>query len=402
MKKILLGTTGLVGAALLATAASAETPKVTLGGFSDFQAGWADNDTAPAVGDNGVAFRNDNEITVHVDGKTDAGLGYGAVIDLEADLTGDNNNEGVNASRTFTYLEGGWGRVEMGGNKSVASTMRVDASTVAVATGGINGDWVHFVNPTGAATNGGTGAAGTPGTFITNSELQVEHGSVDALDDESTYNSTKITYYSPRWAGFQFGASYTPDIDSKGQSGQRLDDTFGDIIDIGLGYETQFDGGWKLAVAGTYETADNQAGAGFDDIQGWNLGALVGWDAFSLAASYGDWDEGAFTVAAAAVPFGNPGTVTPAATNTDGNYWTAGLGYDAGAFGLSATYLDSELSIGGGADNDFNNLVLGADYKLAPGLTPYVEASFYEFDAPGVSTSDNDGTAVIVGTQLAF
>ena len=38
MKKILLGTTGLVAVALLATAASAETPKVTLGGFSDFQA----------------------------------------------------------------------------------------------------------------------------------------------------------------------------------------------------------------------------------------------------------------------------------------------------------------------------------------------------------------------------
>ena len=114
MKKILLGTTGLVAVALLATAASAETPKVTLGGFSDFQSGWTHEDADAGVRSNGM--RNDNEITVKVDGKTDGGLGYGAEIDLEADTTADADNQGANASRTFTYLEGNWGRVELGGN----------------------------------------------------------------------------------------------------------------------------------------------------------------------------------------------------------------------------------------------------------------------------------------------
>ena len=117
MKKILLGTTGLVAVALLATAASAETPKVTLGGFSDFQSGWTNDDRDAGVRSNG--FRNDNEITVKVDGKTDGGLGYGAQIDLEADTTNDADNQGVNASRTFTYLDGNWGRVELGGNKKL-------------------------------------------------------------------------------------------------------------------------------------------------------------------------------------------------------------------------------------------------------------------------------------------
>src|SRR5262249_22544679 len=160
---ILLGTTGLIGAALFATAASAGTPKVTLGGFSDFQAGWADNDFRVDPNYNNLAFRNDNTITVHGDCKTDAGLGYGAVIDLEDDITGDNRTQGLNASRTFTYFEGNWGRVELGGTKSVASTMRVDASTIAVGSGGINGDWVHFVDPAGstAVKNVATGAAVT-------------------------------------------------------------------------------------------------------------------------------------------------------------------------------------------------------------------------------------------------
>ncbi|PZP86201.1 MAG: hypothetical protein DI582_03560 [Azospirillum brasilense] len=376
MKKILLGTTGLVGAALIASAASAETPKVTLGGFSDFQAGYTDNDLADS---SDVGFRNDNEITVRVDGKTDAGLGYGAVIDLEADVTADNNNEGTNASRTFTYLEGGWGRVELGSNKSAASTMRVDASTLAVATGGINGDWVNFV--TAAGTTAGVG--GVLGTgFVTNSELEAEHGDVLDLDDESTYNATKVTYYTPRYAGFQAGVSYTPDVAGRGQVAARNNTVAQDAIELGLGYETSFENNTKLALAGTYLTAEGATG--FDDAEGWNAGALLGIWGFNFAGSYGQWTE-----------------IAQTAANDEADYWTAGVGYDLGAFGLSATYLQSTVEAPGVADSDFDNLVLGADYKLAPGLTPYAEVSFYEFDAAGAA-NDNDGTTVILGTQLAF
>lgn len=373
MKKILLGTTGLVGAALIASAASAETPKVTLGGFSDFQAGYTDNDLADS---SDVGFRNDNEITVRVDGKTDAGLGYGAVIDLEADVTADNNNEGTNASRTFTYLEGGWGRVELGSNKSAASTMRVDASTLAVATGGINGDWVNFVTAAGTT----TGALGTG--FVTNSELEAEHGDINDLDDETDYNATKVTYYTPRYAGFQAGVSYTPDLNGRGQVAARNNTGGQDVVELGLGYETSFENNTKLALAGTYLTGDNATG--LDDLEGWNAGALLGIWGFNFAGSYGEWTEIAETAAA-----------------DEADYWTAGVGYDLGAFGLSATYLQSTVEAPGVADSDFENLVLGADYKLAPGLTPYAEVSFYEFDAAGAA-NDNDGTTVILGTQLAF
>ena len=401
MKKILLGTTGLVGAVLFAAAASAETPKVTLGGFSNFQAGYTSNDADVVESDDerSFAFRNDNEISIHVDGKSDSGLGYGAVIDFEADITGDNDqfhgtpaaddiNQG-NTTRTFTYLEGGWGRVELGGNKGAAATMRVDASTLAVATGGINGDWRHFVQPNGTTIN----AAAE--NYISTSKLQTEHGGVDFVGDESTYNTTKVTYYTPRFSGFQVGASYSPDIDNVGQFAQRIDDdTYGDIFNLGLGYEGSFSG-VKFAASATGEWADDESGAA-DDIQGFNIGALAGWNAFSIAASYGDWSEGAFTVA-------SPSTDTLIDTNlsdVDGDYWTLGLGYDAGAIGLSATYIDSSLEVGT-TENDFSNLVLGADYKLAPGLTTYAEVAFYDFDAE-TAANQNEGTTVLVGTQVAY
>ncbi len=372
MKKILLGTTGLVAVAVLATAANAETPKVTLGGFSDFQAGYISDDNDAAR--NSTSFRNDNTIIVKVDGKTNSGLGYGAQIDVEADVTEDNNNQGTNASRTFTYLEGGFGRVELGGNKSVAATQRLDASSVAVATGGINGSFNQFL------TNG-TNAAALAAPFLTNSKLTSEHGSYTLVGDESTYNSTKVSYYTPKFSGFQAGVSYTPNLANRGQVANSLETANqNDVIDLALGYDRTF-GAYKLALSGTYETSSTTAAT--PDINGWNVGGTLGFQGFSLAGSYGDIQD------------------TGNAANESANYWTAGLGYAAGPIGLSATYLDSTYETAA-RDNDFSNLVLGADYKLAPGLTPYAEVSFYDFGGAAGATTNNQGTLVLLGTQVAF
>jgi outer membrane protein OmpU len=378
MKKILLGTTGLIGAALLSAAANAETPKVTLGGFADFQAGYTSDDADTDL--RGTAFRNDNEVSVRVDGKTDGGLGYGAVIDIEADITDDVNAEGTNAARTFTYLEGSWGRFEMGGNKSAAESMRVDASSIAVATGGIDGDWTYFVNDA-------AGDLAGSGGFITTPALVAEHGSTTLLNNEATYNASKITYFSPLFAGFQVGASYTPDLEARGQTVNRTETaSFGEVLDLGVSFNHQFDNAWKLGAAFTYETADSEVAA-TEDVAAWNIGAHVGFMGFAVAASYGDWDDSATAVAG----------------SVESDYYTLGASYETGPFGLSATWLQSEVD-SGATENEFENLVIGADYKLAPGLTPYAEVSFYEFDEAGTGAGvyDNDGTTFLLGTQIAF
>jgi predicted porin len=74
-----------------------------------------------------------------------------------------------------------------------------------------------------------------------------------------------------------------------------------------------------------------------------------------------------------------------------------------GAFGASVTWLDSSYEATSTTDNEFNNLVVGVDYKLAPGFTPYAEVSIFEIDEEGTGlANDNDGTVFIVGSQLAF
>jgi len=361
MKKILVATTALIGASLVASAADAADLKVAVGGFADFQVGIMEDDLDGNQRAQG--FRNDTEVTFSVDGVADNGLMYGANIDLEADVSADADNEGLNASRTYLHLGGDWGRVEMGSNTGAAGTLKVDASNLARATGGIDGDWYYFANTSGAQ-------------FIATPDLPVGYGS-GSLGSESSDNDNKVTYYSPRFSGFQIGASYIPDISDRGQAVFRADNNdAGDIFQVGVNYEGKFDM-FGLAAAATGEWGDAEL-AGAEDLEAWNAGAMITFSGFSLAASYGDWDD------------------SLSANNTDADYWTLGGAYDFGPFGASITYLDSDYG-----NNDFENLSIGADYKLAEGLTPYAEISFYDQDPAG-AIADNDGTVFIVGSQLAF
>src|SRR5262245_15322857 len=121
MKKLLLGTTTLIGAAgLFAGTAFADTPKVTVGGYTNFEAGYVsdDEDSANTAAQTGVserphAFRSDTQVDFKIDGKNDSGLGYGGEIDLLADTSADVQNRGTNASKTMIYMDGNWGRFEL-------------------------------------------------------------------------------------------------------------------------------------------------------------------------------------------------------------------------------------------------------------------------------------------------
>lgn len=361
MKKLLLATTAIFGAVSFASVAAADAPRVTVGGFIDFQAGWVDEDAATA-NNNDYGFRNDTEIHFSVDGKTDRGLGYGAVIEIEADINGDTTGSGTEADRTYVYLSGDkWGRVELGANTDAATALKVDASTIARATGGIDGDWYRFATNPGAATD-----------FIVRPDLPTSHGSV--AQPGLTENAGKVTYYSPDLSGFQVGVSYTPDTDAKGQTWGTTTAATTDVFSGGVSYARSFDG-FDLGVSATAEYGDATAAA-VDDLEAYALGASVGVAGFTFAGSYGDVEG----------PSG------------DGDFWTLGAAYDFHGFGTSVSYIDSTLDAGAG-DNDFENLVFGVDYALAPGLTPYAEVSV--FDYSGVAAS-NDGTVFVVGTQLAF
>lgn len=410
MKKILLGTSALIGAAtLLAGAANAEDPKVTVGGFNTFEAGYTSSDF-----DNNLknrALRNNTEIHFNVAGKSDAGLNYGAEIDLQADIDGAGTSTGagstaagLNAHRTYAWLGGdAWGHFEMGSNDGVARTMKVDASNIARATGGIDGDWIYFADANTSTTVGGqtvgTGSGGSfdsttgLGNFITAPRLPVEHGPATTFASETWSNDNKISYYSPKISGFQLGVSYATDLANRGQLTNRTDflatgtTSARDIWEGALSYEGQFDQiGFAAALTGESGHATDAAASAVHNLGAWNVGAKVSYMGFSVAGSYGDWSDS----------FGSK----TAGVNPDASYWTLGGAYETGPLGLSVTYLSSETKVTGQKDK-FQDVSTGIDYKLAPGLTPFIEWTYYDMN-PQASVADNKGNVVIVGSQLSF
>ena len=273
MKKLLLGTTTLIGAAtLFAGSALAETPKVTVGGYANFEAGYVSDDLDGTLANgshNAVnrdqrpdAFRSDTQVDFKIDGKNDAGLGYGGEVDLLADTSPDVQGRGLNASKTFVYLDGNWGRFEGGSNVGADGTLKVDAGTIARATGGINGDWSYFANANDqflgqAALPLAYGATGSISTFdgITWS------GITNDLGNHTEENLSKVTYYTPRWQGLQVGVSYLPDQTNTGQGSvawlgpNRTDYNAGLSENIwagGLNYDNKW-GDFGLAAAATGE-----------------------------------------------------------------------------------------------------------------------------------------------------
>lgn len=391
MKKVLLGTTALIGAAgLFAGAALAEGPKVTVGGFIDFQAGFTDQDfdstlVTGTTSERDYLFQNDTEIHIRVDGKADNGLGYGAVVELEADVSDDADGEGENADKTYVYLQGGWGRVELGANTDAAAALKVDASTFARATGGIDGDWYDFVNAA-TITPGTTVAGPAIGGYILSPDLPVAHGAATSAGINGSFgaseDATKVTYYSPRFSGFQFGISFAPDAGNVGTAAGFTGDSdgsFENVFNAGINYNGKI-GQVGIAASLTGEIGEAEV-AGTEDLEAYAAGVNLTWMGWTFGGSYGDWQES-----------GQPTAVG----SDDADFWNLGVAYDFGPFGASVTYLDSTL-----AENDFHNLSVGVDYKLAPGLVPYAEVNFFDLDTIGTAL-DNEGVVFIVGTELTF
>jgi outer membrane protein OmpU len=359
MKRILLGTSALVGVALFASQASAQIT-VRLGGFVNFEAGFLSDDIFDSIGEigdddedteDGFDFRNDTEVHIRADGKADNGLLYGTKIEIDASGTSLNYDE------ANLYVAGGWGRLEMGDEDGASDTLTVFAPVVGI--GQVDGDFADF---------------GAPDVLIK---------PVDSGD------STKLTYYTPRIAGFQAGVSYAPQIDDGGDSVvlNGLDDEdaggglYDDVVELGVSYATDIagfsvaaGGGWTFASA--KETTD-LLGNPIDeeDLNSWGGGVQVGFGGFTVGGGY----------------------IRADLTGEDADGWNAGASYENGPWGVAVQY--SDYDTGGLASADASLISGGATYTLAPGLTVSGDLGWYDVEQVG---EDNEGWVGILSTRVAF
>ena len=351
-----------------------------LGGTIDFITAFRSQDVEEEGSTRNVVFNNDTEIHITY-GNTLGLLRYGAVVELEADVSAASRSEGMNADKTFIYLETDYfGRLELGSNADAGHAMGIDASSIAVATGGVHGDYdlyAHLPEDEHAHGGGGGHHGHIPVIHSPTLPLAHEHGAAE--------DAVKITYYTPRIFGLQLGASFIPDSGNAGSTpGFTTDmdeEQFENVFNVGANYQQQIDQHLSFAVSAIGEFGDHEE-AGHEDLAAYAFGASVTFDNTSVAGSYGNWGETDYATGS---------------TLDDAYYWSIGASHYWGPFGFSIGYLDSEVQ-----ENELSVVSIGAEHSFAPGIVPFVEVNFFEIDAADVDIEDNDGTVVLVGSRLHF
>jgi outer membrane protein OmpU len=384
MKKTLLASSALVAASLLAapamagTVGSKDSMAVTVGGALWFAFQLVDEDVSAGQGQ-GYGFKvNESEIHVGASNTADNGIKYGVNVELSG-----GGADATSADEAYAYIDSDvWGRLELGDQDDVTNRMMLGSWNAHKGLGG----------PFGGL---GMLLSGWESLGAANLMSRADHQALTSGDD------TKASYFSPRFGGFQVGASLTPDTGvNAGTTGLLDTDNDGDynnVLGLAANYVGKFDDiGVGLSVF--YETGDdvNETGVNnsveIEDLEILGIGGNISTAGFTFGAHYRDLNNSEMTAAQVA------------AGASGGEQWSVGLGYQAGPWGVSVWYLDAERNAATSAvTTEVTRLGFGAGYTVAPGWLLRADLEFLQHDnIAGVATTDNDGRGFLLTNMFSF
>jgi hypothetical protein len=273
----------------------------------------------------------------------------------------------------------------IGGENTAAYMMQYAAPYVGVP---LNSGWItSFVPPPVSAalttTLTTTGATTLPfsGTTIavaTGFRTPALSTYVDLINDDHALN-----YFSPRFSGFQIGASYVPaaTINGEGKNFPVQADKnteFHDMISVGANFVESL-AGVDVAVAGGYRRAQDDR-AGMQNSKQYSAGVNLGFAGFTVGDSV---------------------AVEDSSRAQDGLAFDAGATYSTGPWTVGGTYFHSEVEgAPGGGESDLNAAHGGIAYAVGPGITASANALWADWDGQG--GVDASGFGGIVGMHIGF
>lgn len=387
MKKFLMGTTALVAAGLVAGPASAADPiEISIGGFIEQYFGFADNDDLPngdpnaingvglgAANVNGVSFADTHVLSgseLYFRGSTtlDNGITVSVRIDLETSTSADNDDDVY-----LALVSDSLGQLRIGQTKHAAGEMSRASPDVGI---GLNdGYWDEFVFKGGA-----------------NDDTVPTTGDFD-----------KVVYYTPRFAGFRVGASFSPNRGTEAQEGfiGNMANGTGDTSwSIGAEYVNSFDG-FDIGVVGSYtgNSGDSDLGGRGDE---YFAGATIGFSGFTVGGSWGKRVNDTTSGVAS----------TSGANSLDFEGWDIGVSYRTGPYGVSLSYmnLEEDGTVVDSAGEDQTDVIMGSfSYNLGPGVDFRFSAFWVDYDgenlnisANGQGETDTEGFGVVAGMRASF
>ena len=363
MKRQLFTTTALVTAGVLASSVAHAEEGITLGlgGYMNNYFGVLfDHNEDTAVDRNATGLFSDGEIWFKGETTLDNGITFGANVQLES-----FGNTGDIIDEDFVYISGNFGRVNIGSENGAMYLMHYAAPYVGVP---INTGWVSTFIPADGTSR--VGAFRTPevSTYI------------DVGNDENV-----ITYFSPRFSGFQVGVTYAPAVvgsaNGKDFPVEADNETeFNNGFSVGANFVESFEG-FDIAVSGGYGRAEAPDAFNIDDQEMWNAGINVGFAGFTVGGSYANRDD----------------------DTMDGDSWQVGGTYATGPWSVGVTYFHSDVDFLPGSALEFNNesdvFQGGIGYSIGPGIDSSVNVMYADYDTDG---GDADGIVGIVGITYSF
>ena len=386
MKKQLLTTTALVAAGVLTVSGSAlaDKPKLTVGGSTEqiFGVG-ANDDQFDAANGQRVGFDQHSDGEVHFSGSVtlDNGIKIRTRVELESNSTdalGTSNiaNGGQAAGTSeddidehWMRISGSFGEVRLGSGDAAGQAMTTGyLGTWSTGVGQLlafdTGDWINRPGTVGASTV----------------------GRVDLSSD-----AEQISYYTPRFAGFQLGLSYIPstreDVNNQRELAAGADR---DGWSMGANFVRKF-GGVGLGIALGYAANSESTSASDDEV--WGIAARVDFAGFRVAASWVDNDSQ---------------ETNGVTTGTGQETLEVGVRYTFGPNAVSIAHLSGEstaTSNAAGDGDEGKSTFLAYRRTLGPGVFWKVTAMFADFDnaaAGAAAGTSNDGEALTTSIQIRF
>ena len=360
MRKLLLGTTALAMAGA-AGAAQAAKWDVRVGGYYNAMVAYATTDysfssgriafpVSPTADFDGVDVSTNAEIFFLPSITLDNGIKIGANIQLEGEQSTDQIDE------SYVFIKGSFGEILLGSENSAGYKMHYAAPNAAI---------IAFNSPSTPDYIAWT--LGAPGVFrgpLGSTYLEVG-GNNDAK---------RISYFTPRFAGFQLGVSYAHDANQDNfgptdlNNGNGGDGTLGHIFDVGANYVRSF-GDFRVAISGRYGTGElNNCDCAAGDSANptvWSAGVNIGYGGFTIGGSIADADEHVFGI-------------------LGGTAFDLGVSYATGPWTFSLTWFHGELggSFEGSTTNvEQDTIGFGIDYKLAKGVRLNLFGAYVDLEA---------------------
>jgi hypothetical protein len=391
MKKVLLGTTALLGAGLVASPAfAADGIKLGVGGF--FKTAYMVNFDDDSEGERGNEHNTDgifSDAEIHFTGSTvlDNGLEVGARVELEGeDENGTNGDDPLNGDQideAWIYFSGGFGEIRMGSDDDAL------ANACIVPPGGTGNFSAFSPNQWGANT-------------VTSNSV------CSGVDDRG--DAQKLVYISPSFAGFQFTGSYTPESDAERHGdgvGAHLgmpsnnDDHSRHNVSAYLSYSYEGDG-WGLTAGGgaSFEGhVEQTAGPDRDEQDFYQAGLNLTFGNFAVGGVFEYYHD----------------LLDQGEDNIDAWVAGAGISYTMDAFTVGAQYShgDGDNDGSNSGDSTQDRVTLTGNYAMGPGINLDAELAYTWLDENGagaVFTSDDGGVQdgsynafeIGIGTNITF